>query len=528
MNPRLLAAAGALLGALAAPAQTPTLVKDIATGPPDANIGYITATIGSVFFRANDTLSGNELWATIPGGITHQVVNIGPDPFGGDVREIARLEIGVVFAAFTPTTGSELWISDELRQNTKLVKDILPGSAGSLPRDFFAMGKKLYFSCYSGGKAREVWETDGTEQGTKSLGLPMLDPKNFEVLDSFFLCSAEDGFLGHELWKSDGTPGGTQMVMDIRPGIRGSGPARAHLLERHGAVLGPRRHPRPRAVDHPRDSGHDADGRRHLPGTEQLLPSWMEPFGGKVFLSVTGTQAEGGTELWTTDGFAAGTKRFMDINPGAPGSNPHLLTRVGSRAMYFSATDGNNGVELWKSDGTVAGTKMVVDMLPGRAGFAPGNEGEKHFAVNWAGVYFSGVMPGTTGEELYTLHNGATATQWGEGCDDPHPTLDATDPLLGAAMDVLSDADPGELTFTLLGVPPTGVASVSINIDCELFLEPSTMETLHIQLGGPGQFQIVIPSDPGLLDFQARLQNVKVTLPNTIVASNAVNLNVGR
>src|SRR5947209_8369307 len=67
-----------------------------------------------------------------------------------------------------------------------------------------------------------------------------------------------------------------------------------------------------------------------------------------------------GTELWKTDGTAAGTVIVDDIDPGTLGSNPTSLTVVGS-TLFFAASDGVHGPELWESDGTTAGTVMVKD-----------------------------------------------------------------------------------------------------------------------------------------------------------------------
>ena len=43
---------------------------------------------------------------------------------------------------------------------------------------------------------------------------------------------------------------------------------------------------------------------------------------------------------------------------------PSLITSVGD-TIYFKAYDGIHGTELWKSDGTAAGTLMVKDISPG-------------------------------------------------------------------------------------------------------------------------------------------------------------------
>src|SRR5262249_58397786 len=63
-----------------------------------------------------------------------------------------------------------------------------------------------------------------------------------------------------------------------------------------------------------------------------------------------------GTELWKSDGTAAGTVLVKDIFPGWQGSGPSNLTNVNG-TLFFTA----NGYELWKSDGTAAGTVLLKD-----------------------------------------------------------------------------------------------------------------------------------------------------------------------
>ena len=57
-----------------------------------------------------------------------------------------------------------------------------------------------------------------------------------------------------------------------------------------------------------------------------------------------------------------------DINPGSwqhSARIPANLTNVGG-TLFFTANDGVNGTELWKSDGTAAGTVMVKDINAGQ------------------------------------------------------------------------------------------------------------------------------------------------------------------
>ncbi len=71
-------------------------------------------------------------------------------------------------------------------------------------------------------------------------------------------------------------------------------------------------------------------------------------------LYFTGRDATHGTELWTSDGTAAGTRMVKDITPSGDSSIGHL-TALGD-TLYFLAAN-----TLWKTDGTEAGTVTVQD-----------------------------------------------------------------------------------------------------------------------------------------------------------------------
>jgi len=70
-----------------------------------------------------------------------------------------------------------------------------------------------------------------------------------------------------------------------------------------------------------------------------------------------------GSELWRSDGTAAGTYIVKDIKNGSAGSSPAYLTNVNGM-LFFVADDGIHDAELWKSDGTEAGTVLVKDINP--------------------------------------------------------------------------------------------------------------------------------------------------------------------
>ena len=78
-----------------------------------------------------------------------------------------------------------------------------------------------------------------------------------------------------------------------------------------------------------------------------------------------------------------------DINPGAASSSPEGLAVVNGR-LYFRAFEPTAGTELWRSDGTAAGTTLVKDINPGVADSLP-------FSITALGgrAFFSAFEPAT-------------------------------------------------------------------------------------------------------------------------------------
>ncbi|GCL60714.1 hyalin repeat protein [Microcystis aeruginosa NIES-3807] len=113
-------------------------------------------------------------------------------------------------------------------------------------------------------------------------------------------------------------------------------------------------------------------------------------------LFFTADDGVNGTELWKSDGTAAGTVLVADINPGGSSSVPRNLTVVGN-TLFFTADDGVNGTELWKSDGTAAGTVLVGNIRPGSSSSDPQN-----LRVVGSTLFFS-ADDGVNGEELWAF-----------------------------------------------------------------------------------------------------------------------------
>ena len=70
------------------------------------------------------------------------------------------------------------------------------------------------------------------------------------------------------------------------------------------------------------------------------------------------------------------------------------LRAIGNTHIYFGADDGANGSEVWISDGTAAGTVLFLDVNPG-----PGSSNPASFTRLDGLLYF--VASGSSGYELY-------------------------------------------------------------------------------------------------------------------------------
>ena len=114
---------------------------------------------------------------------------------------------------------------------------LIPGYYyGSYPYGLTDVEGTLFFSAVDDTHRKELWRSDGTEEGTVlvkdiNAAAPLcayldLDIPNecresikFPVaVEGTLYFSADDGLHARELWKSDGTEEGTVMVKDIAPG----------------------------------------------------------------------------------------------------------------------------------------------------------------------------------------------------------------------------------------------------------------------------------------------------------------------
>lgn len=243
----------------------------------------------------------------------------------GSVPDFSRpLVVGtqLLFAARDFGNDYELWRSDGTAAGTVRVKDIRPGSLGSEPSLPMGAGGSIYFSARDSSSRRGLWKSDGTTAGTVlvkdiRIGSDSSPIRTLGTAGTVLYFQAATQAEGVELWKSDGTAAGTTLVADITPGTSSSS---------------------------------------FTPGVGI----------GSIYYFVA-KHPTLGSELWRTDGTPSGTRVVKDIAPASVTAAPSSLCAAGG-ILYFVADDGVHGSELWRTDGTEAGTRMVQDIASGSTG----------------------------------------------------------------------------------------------------------------------------------------------------------------
>ncbi|MFL6194293.1 MAG: ELWxxDGT repeat protein [Thermoanaerobaculia bacterium] len=372
-----------------------------------SNPADFTVVGDRLLFTADDG-GGRRVWS-----IWHGLPTALPIPAGATEIEAAG---SVAFVAVDRGPAWELWRTDGTAENTVLLATFQDHALSEL----HAVGSQVLFLVTSTTGEQPVfsfWGSDGTPAGTgprfdlaaDTIQVPVVaslpsglyllrrSESQAEILHSggaapperllrascdctpqavrFFTAEGRDYFtawgnfsLG--LFRTDGTPAGTVQVF---PTSSGTQLALNSAISFQGDLYF-------------LTQGFDPPSSIYLglyrlrEGSEPVLLKKLgyPPFGPLDFqFTVLGNRLffrawdpEHGSEVWKTDGTAAGTVLVRDIAPGGASSDPDGLVAIGGR-LWFSARDATHGRELWVSDGTAAGTRMVADIAAGPLSSAP-------------------------------------------------------------------------------------------------------------------------------------------------------------
>ncbi len=190
----------------------------------------------------------------------------------------------------------------------------------------------LYFNTLNkDGKAWELWRSDASPLGARKLGEFKYASQLIGHRGQLFFV-ADDGVHGFELWRSDGSASGTVLIRDINP---------------HGSA--------------------SASGMK----STSL---------GLLFSADDGVH---GHELWRSDGTAEGTRLIKDLVSHKGGARPEPLAEHPGGVLFKATQEPRNrrdkpSTEIWQTDGTAAGTQVRTRV---------GRDRTMHWSVaRWLGI----------------------------------------------------------------------------------------------------------------------------------------------
>ncbi len=192
----------------------------------------LTNVNGALYFIADNGTHGRELWrsnGTEAG--TQMMKDIYPGAIGSNATELTWVPetASLYYAADDGVNGVELHSFNQLGYGIEA--DINP-TGSSFPKNLINIDGILHFSADDGTHGIELWKSDFNlifVEPTTSLladinfGMANSNPTGFTKLNGQIYFSANDGVHGFEIWQTDGTIDGTLLFKDVYPGAGSSG-----------------------------------------------------------------------------------------------------------------------------------------------------------------------------------------------------------------------------------------------------------------------------------------------------------------
>ncbi len=315
-----------------------------------------------VGFVAFDRDHGTEMWTSNGTPAGTRPLDVCPGFCSGAYSVGVSDGSRVWFSGVDDSAGGELWTSDLTPAGTRRVKDIVPGNLSSSPEGFLLGGGKAYFSVRDFNEV-SLWASDGTAAGTRRLVGPSGANSYLDLALGVFVggrafLRLDDAEHGSEPWVSDGTPAGTTLLSDLEPSQDAgsfpyalqSGAGRCFFFANADFQSG---------KTELWSSDGSAAGTQLAVRFDQNSFSPRSQIGAADLgdrIALIDSPFFDRAEIWISDGTADGTFR---VDAGGP--RPTGRFRAIGRRLFFEAFDAEHGVELWTSDGTPAGTLRLSD-----------------------------------------------------------------------------------------------------------------------------------------------------------------------
>lgn len=333
-------------------------------GPVLAYLAAISFASGSTALRADDLQP--HLWRDFAPGEDSQA--------NSDPLNLVQLPEGTWFTARTREFGREAWVIPTGSEVPQLLADLCPGECDADPYGFASSGDFLLFATgnvYAPPGAsrapRALWVTGGSRASTTRLfDLPDGNQPNefwryaggppaLPLDDGAVLFLMDKGPDSTELWRSDGTVAGTYSLTGFSVGdftgisLHGTGNDRLLIV---GGV--------PDGMTEVWHTDGTRSGTRRL-GSFPLDLRRVSP-GLPVYVLGNTPGDLFHYELWSVDGTGHSERLFE--NDDDLYLTDQGAVQVGARA-YFSVVENGVGTQLWLTDGTAAGTVLrSADGIP--------------------------------------------------------------------------------------------------------------------------------------------------------------------
>jgi len=194
---------------------TTQILKDVGPGGTDgAPLGFGRGVVsgGTMFFLADDGVNGQELWASTGNPAdplsTRLVKDINPGLAGARIVQLTPGPNGsVFFLADDGVSGRELWVSDGTDRATVRVVDLFAGEeSGGINERMVMLNDALYFVGSDGEAGVELWSIGATSltglrrESDVNRGLASSNVSQLTVQSGKVYFSATDGLTGQELY----------------------------------------------------------------------------------------------------------------------------------------------------------------------------------------------------------------------------------------------------------------------------------------------------------------------------------------
>lgn len=200
-----------------------TMVADLRPGPDSSNPRGFFADNGIVYFKATDGTSA-KLWRSdgTPLG-TFVVKDFAVQDF--DIKaSYTKMGDDIYFFARTDPDGWGLWKTDGTEEGTEYIVDINPPGTDTQPEQLMTSSGMLFYVGVDAVHGRELHVSDGTPEGTRILdiipGAAGSIPKNLcAVPGGIYFTSASPDEDVNGIWRTAGTEATTERIVEKAPQI---------------------------------------------------------------------------------------------------------------------------------------------------------------------------------------------------------------------------------------------------------------------------------------------------------------------